>query len=202
MGPRLFQIVRVSTPLVGALVAIIAVQVWWTRGYSATGHAAEHLASATVMFGVAFVLCAIVWGLPDPVRRRPGLWVLLALVAVAAAFNARGNMQVVDAIGDEHWTLEDVDSLGPTRDGFEAGHDRAEQAALAGVVAASALAVWLGFRRVITPRLCVGAVVACVLFPFWIFPGLGMAIIAGVLVVRRVRRDLAVPTPDLHPAAS
>ena len=73
MGPRLFQILKVSAPLVGILAALIAVQVWWARGYSATGHASGHLSSATVVFGMAFVLSAIVWALPSRVRRRPAL---------------------------------------------------------------------------------------------------------------------------------
>jgi len=198
MGPRLFQILKVSAPLAAILVAIVAVQVWWARGYSPTGHAAEHLASATVMFGMAFVLSAIVWSLPGRVRRRPALWVLVALVAAAAALNAQGNMQVVDAIGDENWSLEDVDVFGPTRAGFEEGHARAEQGGIAGIAAAGALIVWLGARRVISRRLCIGAVVACLLFPYWMFPGFGLVIVAGVLVTRRVRSELALPT--LEPA--
>jgi hypothetical protein len=185
------QGVGVLAPLAGVLVAIIGLQVWWSRGYSPTGHAAEHFSSASVAFGITFVLAAIVWALPDPERRQPVLWVLIALVALAGAVNANGNMLVVDAIGDEHWTLDTVDVLGPTRDGFESGHERAEQGALGGVVAAAALVIWLGFRRVISVRLCVGAVVACVLFPYWVFPGLGIVVVAGVLVTRRVRRELA-----------
>src|SRR5215210_7258003 len=106
---QVMKTVRLVAPLAGVLAAIIAVQVWWSRGYSPTGHAADHFQSATVVFSMAFVLVAIVWGLPGPVRRRPLLWALLALVAVAAAFNTQGNIQVVDAIGDEDWSLETVD---------------------------------------------------------------------------------------------
>jgi UPF0716 family protein affecting phage T7 exclusion len=182
-------VLKASAPLLAALVALIAVQLWWSRGYSTSGHAAEHLSSATLMFGMAFVLSAIVWALPGRVRDRPGLWVLLAFVAVAAAVNAQGNLQVVEAIGDEDWSLEDVDVFGPTRDGFEEGHDRAEQGGLAGVVAAGAVIVWLGARRVISGRLCIGGVVACLFFPYWLFPGFGLVVVAGFLVVRRVRRE-------------
>lgn len=195
--------VKLLAPLGAVLAVIIGIQVWWSQGYSPTGHAADHFQSATVVFSMAFVLIAIAWALPVPERRQPRLWALLALVALAAVFNAQGNIQVVDAIGDEDWSLETVDRLGPTRDGFEEGHVRAERAALAGVVAAAALVIWLGTRRVISPRLCVGAVVACVLFPYWFFPGLGLVIVAAVLVIRRVRGAPADRTVGVrHPATS
>jgi hypothetical protein len=196
MGTNLFQILRVLAPLAGILAAIIAVQAWWARGYSPTGHASEHFSSATVVFGIAFMLSAVVWALPSRIRRQPALWVLVSLVAVAAVVNAQGNLQVVDAIGNENWSLDDVASLGPIREGFDEGHARAELGGLAGVVAAGSLIVWLGARRVISRRLCLGAVVACVLVPYWIFPGFGLVIVAGVLVTRRVRRDLSRTAQD------
>jgi hypothetical protein len=197
MDPKLLRIVKASAPLVGSFAVIVASQVWWSRGYSPRGHAAEHLGSASLMFGLAFVLVAIVWGLPDRVRRRPTLWVLLALVAVAATLNAQGNIQVVDAIGDEDWSLADVDAFGPTRDGFEEGHARAELGAVGGLIAAAVVIVWLGARRAVSARLCAGALVACVLFPYWLVPGFGLVVVAAFLVTRRLRRELSVPT--LHP---
>jgi hypothetical protein len=196
------EVLKRVAPLAAILGAIIGLQVWWSQGYSPTGHAAEHLSSASVIFGMAFVMSAIVWGLPRPLRRRPVLWLLLAFVAIAAAFNFQGNMLVVDAIGDESWSLDTVDALGPTREGFDEGHARAELAGLAGVAAAGALCLWLGARRVTTPRLCAGSVVACVLFPYWIFPGFGLVIIAGVLVTRRVRRQPTILTVDPHQAST
>jgi len=201
MGSKLLQVVRVLAPLVAVLVVIVGVQLWWSRGYSPTGHAAEHFASASVVFGVAFVLVAIVWALPSAERRHPVLWILMGLVAIAAAVNTYANVLVVDAIGDEDWSIDTVNALGASREGFEEGHELSEPMAMGGVAAAAALVVWLGFRRVISVRLCIGAVIACVLFPYWVFPGLGMVIVGGVLVTRRVRRELATSTDRPPPIA-
>ena len=194
------QTVKVCLPLLGILVVIVAVQVWWSRGYSPTGHAAEHFAGASIVFRMAFVLWVIVWALPAPIRRRPGLWVLLGLIAATAIVNASGNLEVVDAIGDEDWSLETVDVLGPTRDGFEEGHQRGEQGGLAGVVVAGALAVWLWARGVISRRLAFGAVVMSVLFPYWIFPGAGLLLLAGMLGTRRLRLERAAMRAVAAPA--
>jgi hypothetical protein len=202
MGTQVQQGLRVVAPLAVALVVVVGVQVWWAQGYSPSGHAAEHFGSASVVFGMAFVLMAIGWALPATERRRPMLWALLGLVALAALVNARANLMVVDAIGDEDWSIDVVNALGPTREGFEEGHELGERAALAGVAAAGALVVWLRFRRVISTRLCVGALVACVVFPFWVFPGFGLVVVAGVLVTRRVRRELDTSIADLQPTAT
>jgi hypothetical protein len=190
----------VLAPLGIALGVIVAVQVWWSQGYSPSGHAAEHFGGASVVFGVVFVLVVIVWALPTAERRRPGLWGLIAVVAIAGVVNAHANILVVDAIGDETWSIDTVNALGPTREGFDEGHQRGEQAALVGTLAAGGLVVWLGFRRVISRRLCVGAAVSCVLIPYWLFPGFGMVVVAGVLVTRRVRRELSASSRSVHPS--
>ena len=114
--------------------------------YDLTGHAAEHLGSATALFGIAFLLGVVLWAVPSAVRRRPDLWLLAGVVLVGAIGVTAGNLRVIDAIGAEDWSFEEAEVLGPSRVGFAEGHTLAQWSALLVVAAVLALAVWLWWR--------------------------------------------------------
>lgn len=48
-------------PIPAMPAPIIAAQIIWFGHYHASGHAAGHLASATMIFGVVFALAVLVW---------------------------------------------------------------------------------------------------------------------------------------------
>lgn len=184
---RTLRSLRRFWPVIAMLVAIIAVQAVWASRYAASGHAADHLSSATAVFGITFLIGVIVWGVGADHRRGLVLWLLAALTVLGALGVAAGNVSVVDAIGTESWSYEEADALGPSRPGFTDGHDLAQRAAWGTVVATVLLAGWLGFRRVVSPWVAGAAVVASVVFPSWVLPGAGLLVLAGTLVVGLLR---------------
>jgi hypothetical protein len=183
-------------PIPAMLATVVAVQAAWVSRYTATGHAAEHLSSATSVFGVAFVVGVVIWGIDAAVRRRPELWVILVLVFVGAAGVVVGNVRVVDAIGTEDWSIEEAEALGSARPGFPEGHELAERAAWFTVAATVLLALWLWQRRAVSPWVGGGAVALSIVFPYWIFPGAGLVVLAVALVAGQVRAERLGPA---HP---
>ena len=173
--------------------AVIAVQAIWSSRYHPVGHAAEHLSSATVTFGIAFFIAVTVWALAGSERRRPELWLLVAVIVGAAAAVTAGNVQVVDVIGADDWSTEQAEALGSMRPGFAAGHDLAKVAAYGAEIGVAALAAWLAHRRAVPVGVAVGAVVLTVIVPAWTFPGAGIVVLAIGVCVRRA------PSPDLRP---
>ena len=118
---------RRSWPIPAMLAPIVVLQTVWFGRYHATGHAAGHLASATMIFGVAFALAVLIWASPPEIRRRPELWVLAAAVVMSVLIPTIGNLRVVTAIGTDNWTDDQASALGQLRPGFVSGHDLAER---------------------------------------------------------------------------
>ncbi len=187
--------IRRFWPIPALLAAVITVQAVWTSRYTVTGHAAEHLASASPVFGLAFLIGVVVWGVAAASRRTPGLWILVALVIAGAVGVAMGNVRVVDAIGGASWSTEEVELLGPTRPGFVDGHDLAERAALFTVAISILLALWLWRHHAVSGRVCAGAVVLTIIVPYWIFPGAGVVVLAVALVIAQLRSAQPPPAP-------
>lgn len=175
-------------PVPVMLALIVAVQVMWSGDYDVSGHAAEHFSSATVIFGVSFLAAIIVWAAPGTVRRRPELWLLIAAVLAAALLVTVGNIRVVDAIGSRDWSVEQAEEVGPQVPGFRAGHDLAQRAAYAVIVSVVALAAWLWWRRAVRRGVAVSAILLSITLPYWVFPGAGIAVLAGAGAVARARR--------------
>ena len=173
-------------PVVAFLAVAIVVQTIALRGYDAHGHAAGHLSSAqAVFFGTALV-AIVLWSTP-PARRQPDVWLACGSWIAALVGVAVGNLRVVNAIGSADWTDEQAGALGAGLPGFESGHDLAEISSWLAVAAAVLLTLVLFVRRHISRSVAIGAGIASVLFPPWIFPGAGVLVLAISLCVRRNR---------------
>lgn len=177
-------------PVAALLATTVVLQILWLGRYDVTGHAAGHLASAAAAFPMAFFVAVLVWALPGPARRDPWLWIVLVAIAVGVLAMAAAHADVVDAIGSDDWTDAEAAALGPARPGFESGHQLSERGALGSVAATIGLAVVLWRRGRVSGRVAVGAAVLSVVFPYWVFPGLGVVVLAVSLARGRARAAL------------
>jgi hypothetical protein len=127
MGPsslgRVLGFLRTWWPVAGFLVPVLVAQTLWSSRYDVVGHAADHLQSATPVFPMVFLSAVLVWALPGRGRRDLMLWLLLAAAIASCLVVLAGNVRVIDAIGDATWNDAQASQLGPTRPGFESGHD-------------------------------------------------------------------------------
>ena len=182
------RFVRHWWPIPAMLAAIIAVQIMWFGHYHASGHAAGHLASATMIFAVAFALAVLVWASPPPLRQRPELWALAAVVATSALIPTVGNLRVVNAIGTDDWTDSQASASGPSRPGFVSGHALAERGVWYVIGFAVLLAAWLWYKHAVGQGVGIAAIVLSLIFPPWIFPGAGLIVLTVTTIIRRSRR--------------
>jgi hypothetical protein len=169
------------------LIASLTIQkVVFESRYAASEHAAGHLGGSTAIFLGGPVALILLWLLAGD-RRRPlvllgtSLW-LAGLVGVLV-----GNVRVVDAIGSANWSDAEASVLGPSRPGFESGHDLADVASLLAVAGALVVvgAVWRVGR--VSTRVAIVSAALCVLTPPWIFPGAGVIILTLTFAWRRSR---------------
>lgn len=167
-----------------AIVAVVAaIQAWWSGTYDLPGgHASDHFMNASAVFGFSVAVTVLMWALAREERRQPVVWMLAAAVVAGALAVTIANVRVVDAIGSNSWSDAQADALGPARPGFISGHDLADRASLALSVAATALAVWLGWRKAIHRGIAGVAILVNVA------GGLGVFVLAVGVVVRRIGR--------------
>ena len=124
---RVLEFLRTWWPVAAFLVPVLVVQAVWSSRYDVAGHAADHLQSATPVFPMAFLSAVLLWALPGRGRRDLLLWLLLAAAIASCLVVLAGNVRVIDAIGGATWNDAQASQLGPTRPGFESGHDLAER---------------------------------------------------------------------------
>ena len=184
-------------PIPAMLAPIIVAQTIWFGRYHATGHAAGHLASATMIFGVVFALAVLIWACPPQLRCRPELWVLATAVTMSVLIPTIGNLRIVNAIGTDNWTDDQASALGPLRPGFVSGHDLAERWTWLVIGVTVLLAGWLWFKHAVSKRVGIAAIILSLIFPPWIFPGAGLIVLTISAVIRRSRR--LRPTNDTGP---
>ncbi len=189
-------------PIPAMLAPIIAAQIIWFGHYHASGHAAGHLTSATMIFGVVFALAVLVWASQPLLRRRAELWVLATAVAVSTLIPTIGNLRVVIAIGTADWTDNQASASGPSRPGFVSGHALAERGVWYVIGFAVLLAAWLWFKHAVGNGVGIAAIVLSLIFPPWIFPGAGLLVLTAATVIRRSRRLRQTPERELNPTAS
>jgi hypothetical protein len=175
-------------PAVVFLVPVLLVQAVWSAQYEAAGHAAGHLESATAIFLMVFVSAVWVWVLPRRGQRDPLLWLLIAAALGSCLLVLVGNVQVVDAIGDDDWSDAQASALGPSRPGFESGHDLAMLGAGGAVLATMLIAGLLWRRGLVSGYVAAAAAALSLLFPYWIFPGFGILVLVISAVRARSRR--------------
>jgi hypothetical protein len=155
--------------------------------YDVSGHAAEHLGSSTTIFFAVPLVLILLWVLGAD-RLRPFILAgsVLWLVGLVGVF--LGNVRVVDAIGNSDWTFEEADLLGAARPGYDSGHDLAQLSSFVAVAGALLLIVAVWRAGAVSGRVAIISAVLSVLFPPWIFPGAGVAVLTFAVVQRRQRQ--------------
>jgi hypothetical protein len=187
LADRVIDFTRTWWPVAAFLLPVLVVQAVWSAGYDVAGHAADHLQSATPVFPMVYLSAVLLWALPGRGRRDPLLWLLLAAAVASCLVVMVGNVRVVDAIGGATWNDTQASQLGPTRPGFESGHDLAELGAWGAVLATMVVAGLLWLRRLVSAKVAVAAAVVSLVFPNFIAPGAGMVVLAVAAVVARAR---------------
>jgi hypothetical protein len=159
--------------------SLVVQKAFFESRFDVSGHAAEHLSSATAAFP-AFALVAILLYVTPPARRQPLVLVTSATWLVSTVLVLVGNVRVVDALvragmGDTPTSQLVEDAT------IDAAHDLANLAPWLGVMAALALTGALWRHRHVSARVASGAAILNVIFPPWIVPGAGVL----VLVIAR-----------------
>ena len=177
-------------PLVVAAVGgpLLVQKLLLERRYDVSGHAAEHLASAsTPFFAVAVV--AILLVVTPRARRQPVVLLAAAAWLGCTVAVAVGNVRVVDHLVRSG--LGDIStSTLPDTPAIDAAHELANRAPYFGVVAALALTAALWGHRHVSGRVALGAALLNVLFPPWMIPSAGVLVlvVARSVTDRRGRR--------------
>ena len=147
--------------------------------YDVSGHAGEHVSSATATF-LAFALVAILLYVTPRARREPIVLVTSATWLVGTVLVLVGNVRVVDALVRAGLGDTPTSQLGEDA-AIDAAHNLANLAPWLGVLAALGLTAALWRCRHVSGRVAIGAAILNVIFPPWIVPG------AGVLVLTIAR---------------
>jgi hypothetical protein len=174
VADRVVDFARSWWPVAAFLLPVLVVQSVWSARYDVAGHAADHLQSATPVVPMVFLSAVL-------------LWLLLAAAIVSCLVVMVGNVRVIDAIGGTTWSDTQASQLGPTRPGFESGHDLAELGAWGAVLATVLVAGLLWLRRLVSAKVAVAAAAVSLVFPHFIAPGAGMVVLVLSAAVARSR---------------
>lgn len=182
----MMALVRRWWPLPVAVVsAVILQQLFLTSRYDVGGHAGEHLGSASFVFLATVVAGVLLWTTPVALR-SPIVLVGLAIWLGAGAAVAVGNVGVVDVLIDsgQARTPNDLvrDSAALTN-----AHDLANTAPLLAVLGAMVVTFGVFRARAVSGRIAAVATVLNLLIPYWVVPGFGVVVLAGVRVLARER---------------
>ena len=143
--------------------------------YDVSGHAAEHLTSATAPFA-GFALMFILLLVTPQARRQPVVLIASAAWLAVTVLVLIGNVRVIDALVRAGLGHTPTDQLVEDAD-INAAHNLANLAPWLGVLAALALIAALFRYRHISARVAIGAGVLSVVFPPWIIPGAGVVVV-------------------------
>ena len=170
---------------VAVVAAVILQQLFLTSRYDVRGHAGEHLGSASFVFLAMVVAGVLLWTTPVALR-SPIVLVGLAIWLGAGVAVAVGNVRVVDVLidsGQAHTPNDLVrDSAALTN-----AHDLANTAPLLAVLGAMVVTFGVFRARAVSGRVAAVAAGLNILVPYWVVPGFGVVVLAGVRVVARER---------------
>ena len=177
--------------------SLVAQKVFFASRYDVSGHAAEHLSSASAPFaGFAFV--AILLFVTPRARHQPVVLVTSAAWLVSTVLVLVGNVRVIDALvraGMGHTPTSQlvVDAK------IESAHHLANLAPWLGVLAALALTAALWRYHHVSGRVAIGAAVLNVIVPPWIIPGAGVLVLVVARSIAYHRARQSPPRGQGHP---
>ena len=189
LAGRILEFLGTWWPVAAFLAPVLVAQTVWSARYDVTGHAADHLQSATPVFPMVLLSAVLVWALPGRGRRDRLLWLLLGAAIASCLLVLAGNVQVIDAIDGATWSDTQASQLGPARPGFESGHDLAARGAWGAVLATILAAGLLWRRRLVSAKVAAAAATVSLVVPSFLAPGAGMVVLAVSAAVARSRRD-------------
>lgn len=190
--------VRRWWPVPVLLAASLVVQTaFFESRYDVSGHAAEHLSSASVAF-FAFALVAILLYVTPLARRQPLVLVTSAMWLFSTVLVLVGNVRVVDALVGAGMSDTPTSQL-IVDDTLDSAHDLANLAPWLGVLTAIALTGALWRYRHVSGRVAVGSAVLSLIFPPWIFPGAGVLVLT---IARCIAYQRASPTDRTSSAST
>ena len=168
--------VRRWWPAVLAVVVSLAIQkVALESRYDVSGHAAEHLSSASAPFFAAAVVFILLWTTPAA-RRQAVVLVAGAAWLVCTVFIMIGNVRVVDALIDAGMAHTPTSQL-VENGSVDSAHDMANLAPWLAVLAVLGLVVIFWRLHHVSGRVAAGAAVASIIVPPWIIPGGGILVL-------------------------
>ena len=181
-GSSTASLLRGSWPVpVFIALALVAQQLVLSARYDVGGHAAEHLAGASVPFMAAAMLAILLWA-SRQARRQADVLLAGAAWFVAALAVMFGNLRVVDDLVAAGYSDTPTSSVPDIAD-----HGLANASIwYAEATALLLIAVWRR-RRHVGNRATLGAVVTTLVVPPWIVPGAGVIVLAFVAYVQRCR---------------
>lgn len=166
--------VRRWWPVVAMLLVAVVVQNAALGRYDVSGHANEHLGSASVPFLATALMGTLLYLTPGARRQVPVLLGAAAWVAGTVVV-AVGNVRVVDVLIATGHADTPTPAL-PDNEAIEAAHGLANAAPWWTVAASLALIGALAWKRHLPARTAAAAAVLTVIFPPWIVPGFGVII--------------------------
>lgn len=149
--------------------------------YDVSGHAAEHLSSATAPFAAFAAVVILLWATPTARSQADVLIACLAWLA-ATVLVFVGNVRVVDDLVDAGLGHAPTEGLPDVAD-----HGLANLAPWLAVVAAVAMASVLWRRGHVSLRVALGAGLLSVVFPPWIIPGAGVVVLVVARCIAKAR---------------
>ena len=176
-------------PVPTLIVIGFVAQTRFVSRYDVGGHAAEHLASASVPFMAAATIGILFWATPRALRQ-------IDVVLAAAAWFAMtvvvmiGNLRVVDDLVEAGYGFTPTSTVPDVAD-----HSLANSSIWWAVAAALVLVAAFRWRHHIGDTATVGAGVAMI-FPPWMIPGAGVLVLTVVRCVAhgRARRSRSTPS--------
>lgn len=176
--------------------SLVAQKVLLESRYEISGHAAEHLASAGVIFAGS-ALVAILFYVTPGARRAPLVLLTSAAWLVGLILVLIGNVRVVDALVEAGMAHTSTSRLVENVT-IASAHDLANSAPRLGVVAALGLTAALWRGRHISGRVAMGAGVLSVVFPPWVMPGAGVLVLVVARAMSHHRSFRDGPPPPVR----
>jgi hypothetical protein len=185
MGWRNASLVTVARrwwPVPALLGGSLLIQkVFFESRYDVSGHAAEHLSSATAPFAATAVVSILLWATPTG-RRQADVLVACAAWLAATVLVLIGNVRVVDTLVDAGLGDARTDDVPDVAD-----HGLANLATWLAVGAAVVLTAVMWLRGHVRARVAAGAGIMNLLFPPWIIPGAGVILLVVARCIARAR---------------